>query len=162
VANGFLERHAHSRGIEHMKLQKLVYFTHGWWLALNQSSLLTERPQVWRHGPVFKTLYHTLKDFGHQPIPRPQLAYPAADLETIGDNNSVRSYVDFVWERYGHLSSFALSSMTHQTGTAWNRLASEYDFKVPADLEIPDDYIREEFRKIHDEEYSRSGEARST
>ena len=162
VANGFLERHAHPRGIEHMKLQKLVYFTHGWWLAINPSSLLTERPQVWRHGPVFKTLYHTLKDFGHHPIPHPQLAYPTADLEMIGDNNLVPSYVDFVWDRYGHLTGFALSSMTHQAGTAWNRLASEYDFQVPAELEIPDEYIREEFKKIYDEEYSRSGEARAT
>jgi uncharacterized phage-associated protein len=159
VANGFLERHVQERGIEHMKLQKLVYFTHGWWLAINSSSMRDERPQVWKHGPVFKTLYHTLKDFGHFPIPQPQLRYPSSGIETVGGDNIAPSYIDFVWQRYGHLSSFALSSMTHQPASAWHRVASEYNFQVPADLEIPDEYVREEFLKIYNEEYSRSGEA---
>jgi len=160
VANEFLERYAQESGIEHMKLQKLVYFTHGWWLAINRTSLLIERPQVWKHGPVFKTLYHTLKDFGHHPILHPQLRSPASELEMVGGgNNVVPTYIDFVWERYGHYSSFALSSKTHQQGSAWSRVALEYDFQVPADTEIPDDYIIEEFTKIYNEEYSKSGEA---
>lgn len=33
VANCFLEKFGENGGIEHMKLQKLVYFSYGWWLA---------------------------------------------------------------------------------------------------------------------------------
>src|SRR5271170_5786610 len=54
VANTFVIRHGEqSRGLDHMKLQKLDYFVHGWWLAYHQERLLTERPQVWKYGPVF-------------------------------------------------------------------------------------------------------------
>jgi len=141
-----------------MKLQKLVYFTHGWWLAINEFSLLNERPQVWTHGPVFKSLYHILKSFGLKPISETQLSYPTADLELVQGNNIVPSYLDFVWQRYGHLSSFALSGMTHQPNGAWNKVAAEHGFKVTFDTEIPDKYVREEFVRLLNEERSRSGE----
>jgi uncharacterized phage-associated protein len=162
IANTFLTRHRGDRGIEHMKLQKLVYFTHGWWLALNNSSLINEKPQVWTHGPVFKSLYHTLKNFGHIPITEAQTRYPTEVPETVSGSNVTPTYIDFVWDKYGHLSSFALSSMTHKTGGAWSKLASEYDYKVPFDLEIPDEYVREEFLRLYNEEYAKSGEASST
>jgi uncharacterized phage-associated protein len=161
VANTFLTKFGQERGIEHMKLQKLVYFTHGWWLAINTHSLLTERPQVWKHGPVFKTLYHTLKTFGHQPISQPQLRYPAEPVQVVSGDNVVPSYIDFVWERYGRLSSFALSGMTHQPGGAWSKLAAEHNYRVPSDLEIPDEYVREEFLKLYNEEFAKSGNSAS-
>jgi uncharacterized phage-associated protein len=145
-----------------MKLQKLVYFTHGWWLAINNHSVLVERPQVWTHGPVFKSLYHTLKSFGHRPIDHPQPRYPTEVPEVVRDSNTLPEYVDFVWGRYGHLSSFALSAMTHKIDGAWNKLASEYDYKVPFDLEIPDEYVRDEFVALLNEEFVKSGQATQT
>jgi uncharacterized phage-associated protein len=144
-----------------MKLQKLVYFTHGWWLAINNSTLLNERPQVWARGPVFKSLYHVLKNFGHRPITSPQSRYPTETPELVSESNIVPAYIDFVWEKYGHLSSFALSDLTHRPGGAWSRIAVEYNYKVPFDMDIPDEYVREEFLKLYNEEYAKSGEASS-
>lgn len=149
VANTFLELFGRS-GIEHMKLQKLVYCAHGWWLAnYTDDQLLDERPQVWKHGPVFGSLYNVLKPFGRSAIKEPQSDNPFVDppLVDANDNNS-RQLVKWVWGRYGHLSSFALSDLTHKLGTPWSRLASEYNYRVPMNLEIPDEYIREEFQSI--------------
>lgn len=141
-----------------MKLQKLVYMTHGWWLALNTGRIVSERPQVWRHGPVFPSLYHTLKVFGHSPIPNPQSRAPTEEIDDIGSGNLLPTYLDFVWERYGHLTSYALSDMTHRPGTPWQKLAMEYNFRVPRGLEIPDEYVREEFLEIYQKEFAASGE----
>jgi uncharacterized phage-associated protein len=136
-------------GIEHMKLQKLVYFSHGWWLTAHPDPFLNERPQIWKHGPVFSSLYHVLKTFGGVPITIVQSASPFTDPPTIDDNSTeVRSLLNWIWQKYGHLSSFALSDMTHREGTAWSRVAAERNFSVPRGLEIPDDYIREEFRSL--------------
>jgi uncharacterized phage-associated protein len=51
-------------GAEHMKLQKLVYYAYGWWLLYHSEPIMTEPPEVWRHGPVFSSMYHALKHHG--------------------------------------------------------------------------------------------------
>ena len=147
-ANFLIANFANGRGIEHMKLQKLVYFSHGWWLTAKDSPYLNERPQIWKHGPVFESLYHVLKNFGGSPITTIQSASPFADPSLIdADDRLIASLLRWVWDKYGHLSSFALSDMTHRSGTAWSRVAEERNFSVPRGLEIPDAYIREEFLK---------------
>lgn len=158
IANSFIGRHADSHGIEHMKLQKLVYFTHGWWLPFSEEPLVNEKPQVWRHGPVFDSLYHVLKPFGHQPIMTQQSRYPGEVPIDIEGDNQAPAYIDFVWSRYGHLSSFALSDMTHRAGTPWSLLAKEYNYKVPLGLEIPDAYVRQEFKMIYEKEFASVGQ----
>jgi uncharacterized phage-associated protein len=76
AANFLIIEFGKVRGIEHMKLQKLVYCAHGWWLTAFDSSFLNERPQIWRYGPVFESLYHVLKTFGRTPITSPQSLSP--------------------------------------------------------------------------------------
>ncbi len=159
VANYFIERFGAPNGIEHMKLQKLVYCAYGWWLALDDTGtrLLNEGPQVWRHGPVFDSLYHVLKPFGRRPITEIQSVSPFARPDQIdADDDNTRFLLDWTWNRYGHLSSFALSNMTHKAGTPWNRVATEHDFRVPFGLEIPDEYIKEEFSRIYTGEFKGS------
>ncbi|MEP5729774.1 MAG: type II toxin-antitoxin system antitoxin SocA domain-containing protein [Sulfitobacter sp.] len=135
-----------------MKLQKLVYCSYGWWLAVNNDGhprLTTEGPEIWKHGPVFDSLYHTFKTFGRKPILSPQSSNPFEIAENVdADDEHVRNFISWVWGRYGHLSSFSLSDMTHKPGTPWHRVASENNFRVSFSTEIPDQYIVEEFRKL--------------
>lgn len=146
AANFFITDVSGSRGVEHMKLQKLVYFAHGWWLTAYPQSFLNERPQIWKHGPLFISLYHVLKTFGGSPIAVAQSSNPFTRPDEIpAAENDIRALLGWIWQRYGHLSSFALSDMTHRPGTAWSRVAKERNFSVPRGLEISDEYIREEF-----------------
>lgn len=152
VANCFLEKFGNTDGIEHMKLQKLVYCSYGWWLAahgMDNLRFTSERPEIWKHGPVFDSLYHTLKVFGHERITSPQSANPFAPAENIpSEDSQARAFVDWIWGRYGHLSGFALSDLTHKPGTPWYRIAAESDFSVAYNTAIPDKYIFEEFSKL--------------
>jgi hypothetical protein len=47
--------------------------------------------------------------------------------------------------------------MTHRPGTAWSRVAEENNFTVPRGLEISDDYIRDEFSGMNEEELASDG-----
>ncbi len=118
VANNFLDRFGRDGGIEHMKLQKLVYFSYGIWLATrNESPLTSEGPEVWKYGPVFNSLFQALKVFGREKITEPQSLDPFEKPENIAhDEDGVLNFINWVWGRYGHLSGFALSDMTHQNG----------------------------------------------
>ncbi|WEF24630.1 type II toxin-antitoxin system antitoxin SocA domain-containing protein [Paracoccus sp. S3-43] len=150
VANAFITEYAKGVGIEHMKLQKLVYCSYGWWLqqyGLKGLRLTTEGPEIWRHGPVFSSLYKTLKVFGRAPILTPQSSGPFAAPDAIDDVN-VESLIHWIWSRYGHMSSFALSDLTHKQGTPWYRVAMDHNFSVPFHTNIPDEYIFEEFTKL--------------
>ena len=75
VANSFLEI-AKSAGepLDPMKLQKLVYFGHGWHLGYEPGALSVENAQAWRWGPVFPDLYHAIKIWGSGPIMEPVVA----------------------------------------------------------------------------------------
>jgi uncharacterized phage-associated protein len=144
VANNFIRRFGYRQGITHLKLQKLVYYVHGWWLAYNPSNppLLTERPEVWRHGPVFPNIYNALKNFGSRPIRLPQPDLPLSPPADIGeDDDQALNLVDWVWVRYGAYSAIQLSNMTHEPGTPWRQLAERYQYRVPAHLQIPDELI---------------------
>lgn len=157
IANSFISRFQHGIGIEHMKLQKLVYCANGWWLAFHpQQPLVNEAPQVWKFGPVFPSLYKVLRVYGRAPIKTVQSRSPFDPPDTVDDNDAdTHRLIDWVWSRYGHLSSFALSDMTHRKGTAWYRVASERNFVVPEGLGIPTEYISEEFRGIYASEATR-------
>lgn len=147
IANEFILQ-ADPNGVKHMKLQKLIYFAYGWWLTRHTHPILTEAPQIWRHGPVFKGLYLALRHFGCAPIRQIQSDSPFFAAPMVDDaDREVKTLVEWIWRRYGGYSSFTLSGMAHAAGTAWHRMAEESNWSVPRDSIIPDEYIRAEFHR---------------
>ena len=65
VGNLFLKI-AESAGesLDPMKIQKLVYFGHGWHLEYGLGALSAEHVEAWRWEPVFPGLYHRIKIWG--------------------------------------------------------------------------------------------------
>lgn len=54
--------------ITHLKLQKLVYYAHAWYIGLNgPNNPLVEDDSIeaWVHGPVFPRLYHEYRRHGY-------------------------------------------------------------------------------------------------
>lgn len=148
LANEFICK-SESRGVDHMKLQKLTYFAYGWWLAYHDSPLLTEQPQVWQHGPVFKSLYHALSTHGWQKIRTVQNDNFTTPPPRIDDGDTeVQALVSWVWDRYGDFSSEYLSEITHQRGTPWEETAREYHYRVPRNTPIPVERIQQHFQGL--------------
>jgi uncharacterized phage-associated protein len=69
VANHFLDiAEKAGQRLTPMKLQKLVYFAHGWHLGLTGEPLLDEEIQAWSFGPVVRSVYNAFRDCGGDEI----------------------------------------------------------------------------------------------
>lgn len=151
VANFFLETSGYT--ISPMKLQKLLYFAHGWHLALTGEPLIQEGIEAWPYGPVIPSVYQEFKDFGNEPIQRPALDvdpyeddFPYEPIISREDSNTI-NLLQRVWEVYKHFSAVQLSNMTHAEGTPWSELAKAQPFP-PRNTPIPNEVVRNHFAKM--------------
>lgn len=132
-------------GASHMKLQKLVYLIHAYWLQENDDRIVSADPQVWQFGPVFGGLYHRLKDNRTNLINEPVPDY-GDETAVVPDEEAVSSLVDRVLAKYGNKTGGELSDLTHKPGSPWHTMAKKYEFRVPQGLAIPEDIIRSHYR----------------
>lgn len=93
--------------ISNLKLQKLVYYAQGFYLALFGEPLFTEPIEAWTHGPVVPELYHHYKHYGSNSIPIPD------DIDFLKYDTQVRELLDDVYRVYGQFSAWKLRNMTH-------------------------------------------------
>ena len=68
IANAFLEKSFNTRSykkykIDNLMLNKLVYLTYGYGLALLKQKIFYEDIQAWQYGPVIPSIYHEFKSF---------------------------------------------------------------------------------------------------
>lgn len=122
IANYFLELAAASgQAISPMKLQKLVYYAHGWYAGYTNMPLIDEPVEAWQYGPVIPSLYHEFKPFGSSNIQGKAKDFtPSGFCETPSPTDpNIRSFLENVWRNYGPYTGIALSEMTHATGTPW-------------------------------------------
>lgn len=125
VANCFLQEDFKSgtANITPMKMQKLIYYLHGWHLAITGEPLIAENFQAWQYGPVEEGLYHLLKNYGGNPVTE-YLKEWGSDWNKsyIVATSDVRFYEIFnvVYKKYMPFNALQLSTMTHRPGTPWD------------------------------------------
>jgi uncharacterized phage-associated protein len=125
-----------------MQLIKLVYFAHGWTLALLNKPLVNVEPQAWQHGPVYPEIYNEFRGSGSQPISRTaKNPFSGTDYETTltADEQSI---LDRVVSAYGKIHAFELSARTHQHDTPWDQVYQSGGGKF---LPIGNDLIKTHF-----------------
>lgn len=147
IANFFIEKgKQEGKPVDQMKVQKLVYFAHGWYLAITEKPLINESIEAWRFGPVIPSLYHSLKYSGNLPITKPIETSQLDSLTMADDSNSeVHAYLNRIWNWYSPFTGIQLSNMTHEEGTPWAKIAKEFDHRIPANKDIDDQLIKEYF-----------------
>lgn len=128
IANYFLElAAANGESITPMKLQKLVYYAHGWYAGYTKTPLINETVEAWQYGPVIPSLYREFRQFGSGDIKA-----KATDVGLFGSTEvpipadpHIRAFLSNVWNSYGRYTGIALSEMTHAPGTPWDQTWSE-------------------------------------
>lgn len=152
IANYFLERGwRESIEIDPLKLQKLVYYAHGWHLAVHGSALIDEKVDAWPYGPVIPTVYHAFKHYGRFPIRdlatevqgsrRVPPRVPPTDAETL-------ELLEKVWQEFRNYSGLELSNMTHREGTPWYDVWEKNEKTIVRGTDIDDEKIRDYFVKL--------------
>jgi len=133
--------------ISPMKMQKLIYFAHGWCLAINGSPLIEESIEAWRYGPVISNIYYWLRQFGSQPIQLVDLDVEPQDfarLKLLRQDGETVQLLHKVWDVYKGYDAIELSTMTHLPESPWEEARD----KVPPEkfnVTIDDKQIRQYF-----------------
>ncbi|QHJ76282.1 MAG: hypothetical protein [Caudoviricetes sp.] len=164
VANAFLHRSFNEKNfVTPMKLQKLTFLAYGYYLTAieklgeTEKPLITERMerfQAWPYGPVSPCLYDEFKEFGGNVITR-VATYPTPQngrinytpVPSADDNDPLlKLIIDYVWTTYKSWNAYQLSELSHQSGWAWERIRQA--FPGFQNTDIPDSYIREDFKPL--------------
>jgi uncharacterized phage-associated protein len=129
------------------KLQKLVYYVYGEYLAKEKIRLVKDdEPQKMYFGPVFPQLYELTKDnYKLDNKIDTNKKYTLKQLENMEilktelNKEVLDNIIDSVLNTYGAKTARELSEDTHRSGYAWDKTKF---FKDP----LLDEYIRDEFR----------------
>jgi uncharacterized phage-associated protein len=110
VADYFLARVEQEDGeiISNLKLQKLLYYAQGNYLALDKGELFPEAIEAWNHGPVVPSVYRKYKHHGAAGLPGPE------DFDAANYTDDIQDFLDEVYRVYGQFSAWKLREMTHE------------------------------------------------
>ncbi len=146
IANSILNiAHKAGKQLTNMQLQKLVYFAHGWHLALTGKPLLTDAVKAWNFGPVIPPLYNSLKKYGNgivtEPIKRKDQDTDEVLIIQEPESDYVKQLLQRVWEIYGNMTGAQMSYLTHQPDTPWEFTWKKEKFSVISDKLIQDHFF---------------------
>lgn len=129
VANFFIEKGIEDGiSIEPIKLQKLVFFAHGWHLATLKEPLINESIEAWEYGPVIPILFNDFKIFGSNPINnkvRILFGEQSFTPQIHKHDKQTQNFLNQFWEMYGNYSGVYLSNLTHINGSPWAQVHDE-------------------------------------
>jgi uncharacterized phage-associated protein len=162
IANRFLNIAAErEQPVSPMKLQKLLYYSQGWTLALTGELLFNEQIEAWKWGPVVRTVYGEFREFGNSPIDRLAIVLDkrgdgfALISPSIDDQNATPEQIELakalttkVWDVYGGYTAIQLSNMTHEAGTPWDEVMKQYNGAPPKGTDIPAERIASYFKAM--------------
>lgn len=127
VAN-FLLDHADRRGhsLTQLALLKLIYFSHGWYLARFNAPLVENDFEAWEHGPVIRIVRDCFKHLVDQPIRERacRLDIFTGELLMVEPRLAPQDadFVESIFDRYHVYSAWRLSDMTHEPGSPWDAI----------------------------------------
>jgi len=156
ISNYFLDKAvAKCAPLTPMKVQKLVFFGHGWSLGLLDHPLINETVEAWKFGPVIRSLYDEFREFGSSVVTRHARKYKMTDGEIKAiiprlpeDAVEERALLSRIWDVYHKYTGVQLSNMTHAEGTPWAETVKPYGGHPPLGLDIPDEVIKQYFKRM--------------
>lgn len=109
--------------ITQMKLQKLIYFAHGFYLAVKEKPLIRDEIQAWKYGPVIPQIYHRFKHYGNKPLLAQVQVLPSlgGEKEKIHLDKEIIDFLFHVWELFRKFDAIQISTLTHVGNSPWSQ-----------------------------------------
>ncbi len=157
IANYFIQKNKSSpTDLTHLKIQKLLFFAQGWFMANYNMPLFNESFEAWRHGPVVRSIYHSLSGSGDSiisnEITQPyendsnELTFGAPQVDP--EDTTVTNFLGRFWQVYAPIHAYRLSELTHAEGTPWRNVYAKYEGCLPYGAEILDSDISAYFSNL--------------
>ena len=109
------------------RVQKLLYFLHGWYTTITGAPLLDESFVRGKYGPVLPSLEAELARYAGRPIDVYVEQYNSdtgtmapffVNLKTVPQFGEI---LDAVWKQYSQLTTIQLSSLIHMPDSPWDQ-----------------------------------------
>lgn len=97
-----------------LALQKLLYYSQGFFKAFTGQYLFHNNCEAWVHGPVYRSIYYKYKDYGFNPIEGNNIKATDTELTTLEEE-----ILDNIVKNFGCYSGRILEKMTH-VETPWS------------------------------------------
>lgn len=123
VANYFVELAGKTseHDLTNLKLQKLLYYVQGKYLAINHRPFFADNIEAWKYGPVVNDVYHAFKQCGNYPVTAFDVNFTAHEL-----SEESKGFVEKIWDSIGKkYSGNYLVTRTHANGTPWKKLYND-------------------------------------
>lgn len=127
------------KDISPLKLIKLAYICHGYFLAIKEKPLFDDPVEAWQYGPVIRDIYFAVKHFKGSPI-------SARIFDGVNENipEHAKEVIATVMKLYGGMSAMQLSTITHREGTPW----SDTQKKLFKNKVIPNELIMKHYKQF--------------
>lgn len=114
--------------ITNLKLNKLMYYAQGAYLARTGKPLFPDNIEAWTLGPVVPSVYHTYKVCGKNPIVYDEEDVTADDFAP----EELEALLD-VEREFGQYTGSKLVTLTHQPDTPWSAVDAAGGTVIPLD-----------------------------
>jgi len=141
----FLLVESRERGeiLTNLKLQKLIYYSQAWHLAIRDIPLFEEDFEAWVHGPVLRSQYFRFRDFTWKPI--------TTDVTRPALSTGIVTHLNSVVDVFGSETAVALELMTHRE-RPWIDARSGIPMDSPSNAIISKSAMKEFYRALGNQE----------
>lgn len=148
IANYFISKSikANCNDLTPMKLQKLLFYAYGWYIALTEKQLFTSPIYAWPYGPVVDSVYHATKRYGADNIDETINSWLDIKGTKFDDNidDRTKTFLNRIWNAYSKYTPFELSNATHAENTPWAK-ATNNGKNIKQNIIIDNDVIKQYF-----------------
>lgn len=130
--NRIAEAEAGAEKISNLKLQKLLYYAQGAFLAVTGNPLFDDELEAWQHGPAVDAVYCRYEKYRSDGIPYED------DFDFSSFSSEEQELLASVYNEFGQFSAWKLWNMTHEEAP-WKN--------TPQTQIIPKFAIKEYFEK---------------
>lgn len=145
IANYFIKKAMEDNYyMNQLKLLKLVYISHCWYLACTDRLLIIDSVEAWRYGPIIPNLYKYTKKFS-----RFRITEPLMIEDTYWKNSLVDiDFLEAIWRNYSKFSGLQLSSLVNKEGSVWDQVQRECGGGDRSGPIIPNDMMRRYYKNL--------------
>ena len=140
VANFFLKIVDRDSGstITPLKLQKILYYAQGYYLARFDKPLFDDDFQAWAHGPANPAIYDKYKDYRFESIDEPE-----EELYDFDEDTSL--FLAHIWDAFGIYDGKYLEELTHSE-FPWIKARKGYEPGQKCEVVIKKEDMKEFFK----------------
>ena len=140
----------HSFELTNLRLNKLLYFIHGWALTRSLDGCVRNHFLAWKFGPVIRPVFDAFKTFGEAKITEQAtfLDYASGETRAIAYDDISKADTEFimrVFSAYDRFTTSELVKMSHEPGGPWDITFTAWTKDSRINSRIPNELIRRHF-----------------